>query len=77
MASLPHIEIDPNASPADSMDTNTTPDTEYSPPESPFNEHHNFIRSKRMAARKKLEKLTQEEKVRQPFANGPDGCKVC
>lgn len=68
MAPPPSIDIDPNASPAaseDSMDTNTTPDTEYSPPESPFHEHQDFMKNKRMAARKKLVQLTQEEKVRQ------------
>ncbi|KAJ9148718.1 Beta-glucosidase [Coniochaeta hoffmannii] len=66
MAPPPSIDIDPNASPAaseDSMDTNTTPDTEYSPPESPFHEHQDFMKNKRMAARKKLVQLTQEEKV--------------
>ncbi|OIW26177.1 glycoside hydrolase family 3 protein [Coniochaeta ligniaria NRRL 30616] len=62
MAPLPSIDIDPNASPVDSMDTNTTPDTEYSPPESPFHEHKGFVENKRMAARKKLGQLTQEEK---------------
>ncbi len=67
MAPVPSIDIDPNASPAasvDSMDTNTTPDTEYSPPESPFHEQQDFVENKRMAARKKLGQLTQEEKVR-------------
>ncbi|KAH8906025.1 glycosyl hydrolase family 3 N terminal domain-containing protein [Coniochaeta sp. PMI_546] len=66
MAPLPSIDIDPNASPAasvDSMDTNTTPDTEYSPPESPFHEYEHFTKNKRTAARKKLGQLTQEEKV--------------
>ena len=68
MASLAPIDIDIQASPAgsvDSMDTNTTPDTEYSPPESPFREQRKFVTSKRMAARRKLERLTQEEKVGQ------------
>lgn len=66
MASL-NIDIDRNASPGDSiksMDTNTTPDTEYSPPDSPFNEQKTFMNNRRMVARRKLEQLTQEEKVR-------------
>lgn len=69
MAPLPPIDIDPNASPAASVDSidrmgsNTTPDTEYSPPASPFHEHEAFTKNKRMAARKKLGQLTQEEKV--------------
>lgn len=61
------MDIGPNNFPADSvedsMDTSTTPDTEYSPPETPFREHERFMKSKRMAARKKLGQLTQEEKV--------------
>lgn len=79
MAPLPSIDIDPNASPAasvDSMDTNTTPDTEYSPPESPFREYEHFTKNKRTAARKKLEQLTQEEKVRQ-LAEDVACCQDC
>lgn len=67
MDPLPSIDIGPNGFPThspDSMDINTTPDTEYSPPETPFREHEGFMKSKRMAARKKLGQLTQEEKVR-------------
>ncbi|KAB5578455.1 glycoside hydrolase superfamily [Coniochaeta sp. 2T2.1] len=66
MASLASFDIDIKASPAgsvDSMDTNTTPDTEYSPPESPFREQKEFFSNKKIAARRKLERLTQEEKV--------------
>lgn len=67
MANLVSIDIDPNASPSDSvdsMDTNTTPDTEFSPPDSPFNHSKVFLsENKRLAARRKLASLTQEEKV--------------
>ena len=66
----PHLDIDPNASPADSVDSvdgidsNTTPDTEYSAPSSPFYEKKGYPNSHRLSARKKLEQLNQEEKVR-------------
>lgn len=66
MAGLASIDIDPIPSPSnsvDSMDTNSTPNTEYSPPDSPFQEHPGFMKNKRLAARKKLAQLTQEEKV--------------
>ncbi|KAK3939692.1 beta-glucosidase B [Diplogelasinospora grovesii] len=55
-------EIEPNASPVGSIDTNTTPDTEFSPPESPFQDI-GPPKDKRQLARKKLSTLTQEEKV--------------
>lgn len=78
MAPLPSIDIDVDASPAasvDSMDTNTTPDTEFSPPESPFCEHEGFMKDKIMAARKKLGQLTQEEKVRPRFRSSGSPCE--
>ncbi len=53
-------EIDPNASP---LDTNTTPATDYSPPSSPY---QNVLKDKRLAAKVKLAKLTQKEKVSSP-----------
>lgn len=58
--------IDPNASPLDSVDTNTTPDTQFSPPDSPY--HLNgSLKATRMAARKKLAQLSLDEKVRVPL----------
>jgi len=56
-------EIDPNASPTGSTDTNTTPATEFSPPNSPF-QHIGLPKNKRALARKKLASLTLDEKVR-------------
>ncbi|KAK3329720.1 glycoside hydrolase superfamily [Apodospora peruviana] len=55
-------DIDPNASPAGSIDTNTTPDTEFSPPDSPF-QQAGPPKNKRLLAKKKLASLTTEEKV--------------
>jgi beta-glucosidase len=70
MAAFSHVEaadmspeIDPNASPIGSTDTNTTPGTEFSPPESPFQQFPP-LKSPRLLARSKLSALTQEEKVR-------------
>ncbi|GAB1310840.1 hypothetical protein MFIFM68171_01050 [Madurella fahalii] len=54
--------IDPSASPGGSIDTNTTPDTEFSPPDSPFHQS-GPPKDKRQLARKKLTTLTLEEKV--------------
>lgn len=51
--------IDPNASPLDSIGISSTPNTELSPPESPFE----GFKGNREAAQAKLSKLTQEEKV--------------
>ncbi|KAK1755044.1 glycoside hydrolase superfamily [Echria macrotheca] len=65
MIDIPH-DIDPNvSSPMESLDTNTTPDTEFSPPDSPFQQQpdERILLNKRLLARKKLENLTQEEKV--------------
>lgn len=56
-------DIDPSVSPVVSIDTNTTPDTEFSPPDSPFRESAP-PKDKRLLARKKLATLTLEEKVR-------------
>jgi beta-glucosidase len=56
------LDIDPNASPAvESLDTNTTPDTEFSSPGSPFGQFD--FSNKRFIAQKKLSTLTLEEKV--------------
>ncbi|KAI1298546.1 glycoside hydrolase family 3 protein [Xylaria venustula] len=55
-------EVDPLASPSESSGSNATPDTEYSPPDSPFPKQHLFHDS-RSAAKKKLASLTVEEKV--------------
>jgi beta-glucosidase len=55
-------DIDPSVSPVGSIDTNTTPDTEFSPPGSPFHESAPS-KDKRLLARKKLGTLTLEEKV--------------
>jgi len=56
------LDIDPNASPIGSIDTNTTLDTEFSPPDSPIQQFE-YPKGKRLLARKKLAALTQEEKV--------------
>jgi beta-glucosidase len=62
-------DIDPNASPVGSIDTNTTPDTEFSPPDSPILQN-GPPKDKRALARTKLATLTTEEKVR-PHAATP------
>ncbi|KAI8624219.1 glycoside hydrolase family 3 protein [Xylariaceae sp. FL1651] len=54
--------VDPLASPSDSIGSNATPDTEYSPPNSPF-QKHSILRDSRSVAREKLASLTVEEKV--------------
>lgn len=59
----PRQVIDPNASPGGSIDTNTTPDTEFSPPESPL-QRGGPPKDARKLARSKLATLTTEEKVR-------------
>jgi beta-glucosidase len=56
-------DIDPNASPVGSIETTTTPDTEFSPPDSPIQES-GPPKEPRLLARQKLASLTQEEKVR-------------
>ena len=58
-------DIDPNASPVGSIDTNTTPDTEFSPPDSPVLQS-GPPKDKRTLAKQKLATLTLEEKVRCP-----------
>lgn len=64
--------VDPNASPLDSVDTNTTPDTQFSPPDSPY-QHSGSLKDKRVAARKKLAQLSQDEKVGAPWPTCLDG----
>ncbi|KAI1855552.1 hypothetical protein JX266_000417 [Neoarthrinium moseri] len=54
--------IDPNASPLESVDTATTPGTEFSPPESPFQKQA-IPKDSRRTAREKLAALDLEEKV--------------
>ena len=56
-------DLDLNASPVGSIDTNTTPDTEFSPPDSPF-QPSGPPKDKRQLAKQKLATLTIEEKVR-------------
>ncbi|KAK5634844.1 hypothetical protein RRF57_010557 [Xylaria bambusicola] len=53
---------DPLASPSDISGSNATPDTEYSPPDSPFPKQQP-LNDSRSVARKKLESLTIKEKV--------------
>jgi beta-glucosidase len=59
-------DVDPNASPVGSIDTNTTtnttPDTEFSPPESPV-QRSGPPKNARTLAKNKLATLTTEEKV--------------
>ncbi|KAL2200046.1 glycoside hydrolase superfamily [Corynascus similis CBS 632.67] len=55
-------DIDPNASPVGSIETNTTPDTEFSPPESPV-QRGGPPKDVRTLAKNKLATLTTEEKV--------------
>lgn len=52
--------VDPLASPSDG--SNVTPNTEYSPPSSPFPKQR-LLHDSRSAAKKKLASLTLEEKV--------------
>jgi hypothetical protein len=54
--------IDPNASPVGSIDTNTTPDTEFSPPDTPIRQS-GPPKDARTLAKSKLATLTTEEKV--------------
>ncbi|KAI1251843.1 hypothetical protein MGN70_006413 [Eutypa lata] len=54
--------MDPNASPLESIDSNTTPGTEYSPPFSPVPKSA-LIHDARLDARAKLARLDLEEKV--------------
>ncbi|GAP88704.2 putative glycoside hydrolase family 3 protein [Rosellinia necatrix] len=55
--------VDPLASPSDSSSgSNATPDTEYSPPDSPFPKQR-LLQDSRATAKRKLEYLTIEEKV--------------
>jgi len=71
-------DIDPNASPVGSIETNTTPDTEFSPPESPV-QRGGPPKDVRTLAKNKLATLTTEEKVRRyhksPFFKGAE-CNV-
>ncbi|KAF2970131.1 hypothetical protein GQX73_g3468 [Xylaria multiplex] len=53
---------DPLASPSDTCGSNATPDTEYSPPDSPFPKQHS-LKDSRSAAKNKLASLTIDEKV--------------
>ncbi|KAI1491760.1 glycosyl hydrolase family 3 N terminal domain-containing protein [Biscogniauxia mediterranea] len=66
---MEHIEapqfddgIDPSVSPFESTGSNTTPDTEFSPPDSPVSKHA-VLDDSRLLARKKLAMLTLEEKI--------------
>lgn len=54
--------VDRLASPFESIDSNTTPGTEYSPPFSPVPKGA-LINNPRLDARAKLDRLTLEEKV--------------
>lgn len=56
-------DTDLNASPSGSVDSNTTPDTDFTPMGSPFQEVL-VPKNKRFLAKKKLANLTEEEKVR-------------
>ncbi|RYP44424.1 hypothetical protein DL768_009096 [Monosporascus sp. mg162] len=62
--------IDPTASPLESFDSNTTPDTEYSPPFSPVSKKAS-LNDARWLARTKLARLTLEEKA----SDGPNGAR--
>lgn len=64
-ADISRGDIDPNPSPGSSIDTNTntTPATEFSPPDSPIQQPSRHLKSKRLLAKQKLAGLTQEEKV--------------
>jgi beta-glucosidase len=57
--------IDPNASPLESVGTTTTPATDLSPPESPYQKTVS-LKDSRLSAREKLASLSLEEKVRDP-----------
>lgn len=60
--SSPDDVLDPNSSPFESVDSATTPGTEYSPPVSPVVKKI-VLESSRKAAREKLAELSLEEKV--------------
>lgn len=57
-------EVDPPATPPETEMSNSTPNTEFSPPYSPQQKVQQIMKDTRVAARKKLEQLTLEEKVR-------------
>ncbi len=66
---MEHVELHqyddgivPNASPLESVDSNTTPGTDYSPPFSPVPKR-SVIDNARLTARAKLARLNLEEKV--------------
>ncbi|TDZ33272.1 Beta-glucosidase B [Colletotrichum spinosum] len=56
-------EADALASPPETEMSNSTPNTEFSPPYSPQQKVQRLMKDTRVAARKKLEQLTLEEKV--------------
>lgn len=58
--------FDPNPSPLSSVESTTTPDTVFSPPESPFQKTLGF-KDARSVARHKLSLLSLEEKVCVPI----------
>ena len=55
-------DIDPTPSPLSSIGITTTPDTELSPPESPYQKHA-VPHDCRLSAKAKLATLTLQEKV--------------
>lgn len=58
-------EVESNMSPVGSEMTNSTPNTEFSPPYSP-QQKAQILKDTRISARKKLAQLTLQEKVCQP-----------
>lgn len=68
--------IDPPASPPGTEMTNSTPNTEFSPPYSPQQKVQRILKDTRAAARKKLAQLTLEEKVsfEKAFLTRQDWC---
>lgn len=57
-------DVEAPISPPETETSNSTPNTVFSPPYSPPQKVQQLLRDTRVAARKKLDQLTLEEKVR-------------
>ena len=61
-------EVESSMSPMGSDMTNSTPNTEFSPPYSPQQKSQTLLKDTRLSARKKLAQLTLQEKVCRPHS---------
>lgn len=66
-------DVDANVLALDITGSSTTPDTELSPPASPLSQTEH-LKDKRLAARSKLARLTQDEKVWGPVETSLGCC---